>query len=374
MKKISVLTIILACLCLAACMKSSKESSSSSVAIQPSDSIKIVLSDDITPKDLGLPWLTQDDTFAYLTEKPFTINKFNLSNGSWTQIPLEMQGPNGVKSLGSFKFINEDTLIYYPYNSPEFYLLGTGGKKLMTFKLHPVDLSFESTVKENPSIYFNGTTYGFPSSKYGNPSQQDFYEKHTLISLFDIIKKETHSIIHFPEEFHNEVWSSNDRKYTVLFTEDHIILNFSKSKYLYEYNYDGKLANVKLASYSGIKAAQPFDQRLTPVETALRREFNGYYSHLIKDRYENKYYRVGILYDAQIDRNELNTTELYRILPKRKLVLISLDENLKQISTHLLSGVSDNSYFQTEKGLFFESFSEGDIEDVTTYYNFKINN
>jgi hypothetical protein len=182
-------------------------------------------------------------------------------------------------------------------------------------------------------------------------------------------------MIIYPEEFHDKVWSPNDVQRDILFTDDAIYISFSKSKYIYKYDYSGNLLKNGLMAFDEVKEAKRF--RSNPNENMLQQARNGAYHTLIYSKESRTIFRTSIFNSPWLAINSL--TEYAASARNRTIGIIAFNENLERIASIKVpyrSGIREHPYFIKNSKLYFNTWNAEKRENDNSlkYYVFKIDN
>ena len=326
------------------------------ITLKATDSLKIEFQDSIPIYSPGSSWNYNHNSLSFSSSTPtyIIIDTYYLNKKEWIRTYLNKEGPEGVKNAGGFE-IKNDTLIYATAGYSNFFLFNLNGTLIKEVKYGDRETSLN--IKEwNPKFYKNKKNFGFSTVEYeALSSDVSTYQKSKLYSIVNIDSNTVRHIISYPEEFHNKIWSSNDNSYTAISVGDTIIMNFSKSHFLYLYDLEGNLISSKEAKNPMVRDAMPMKSSSSQ-KNSLINEVNGHYNKLIYDKYRKVYYRTSIAYDTT--KNLENPTEftLFSIYSKKKLCITTLDENFNIIGMNYFKGrqggLGDILSFVNEEGLY----------------------
>jgi len=339
------------------------------------DTINIYIPDSI-PNPFSrsnLNWNANDDFLGFVgdpknDELPIHVYDFNKEN--WFNIPMKAEGPNQVYGLGTFSFNTDSTLYYFPSVVQKSFKANFQGKVIDAGEF---SIKFGHGINNtvfNPQIMQDGTKIGFLSMQFLDMDVIKNYELAKLFTIYDFKTKESNHIINFPKEFLGRVWSMNDQSMTSLFENNKIIINFSKSHFLYVYNTSGDLERKINVKVKGVGNAKPLENGSAgAINDMLKTYATGKYSSLIYDKWRKVYYRVGKYYDIN-NFAPKNIKELNSMRHKQVYVIVVLNESLEVIGTDYFNqseiNINDSNYFINENGLYLH-LSNYDDENMLSY-------
>ena len=327
---------------------------------------KIELPDSIPNPDSihNLYWNSDKNYLGFIEDIPIEnkiyIYLYEFDKKKWKIIPLSKEGPNQVYSLGSFAFENYDTIIYFPSSVPRVIRVDLNGNVISNNEFskkysHGINVSVF-----NPRPIKIDSSLGFLTTEYLHMDRVESYKQASLFTVYDFDTNVSNHLIKYPDEFIGNIWSSNDLFVNSIYNNNgDIILNFSKSHYLYIYDKMGKLKEKVNARIKQIRDAKPDTNNSDALQDMLRAESNGRYKLLIYDEWRNVYYRIASFYDTNTKPNPKNFQELQNLKPYLTHAIITLDENFKVIGQDFFkveeSEIGAQSYFVNENGLYLHS-------------------
>ncbi len=321
------------------------------------DSLIITIPNSVTHPDAdiyGKRYFTGNQ-FSFLTKSPFKnleINHYNIISNLWTTTSLETEGPNQVYGYGQFT-INDNLIQYFPSSPQSALILNKEGKVINEYNFSSNYLvnCYDNHISFQTGQFQNILYFGI--SEYKSLDDPATYESTNLIGALNLKTGELRKMTTYPEEFHNQAWSTNQTNRNYEFVDNKIYISFSKSENIYVYDTLGNLLNQKKINTSKIKKAKgrPLDES---VLNALKNEENGYYSNLIYDPFHDIFYRIGNYFDAPV-RNFKEAKDLLDVRDKKKLVILTFSKNLELLSKSEFdfkkTGLVDQYAFVTENGL-----------------------
>jgi hypothetical protein len=290
-------------------------------------------------------------------------------------IALPINGPNGVKQIGAFH-ISEENIFYFPENISSVLQYNLDGKLIKEYPFNNGFSHYYSPGNSNINKVINiGEELYFPISNYFPLSDPETFRKAHLIGVLNLTSGLFREIIIYPKEFHDKVWSPNDVQRNILFTDDAIYISFSKSKYIYKYDYSGNLLKNGLMAFDEVKEAKSF--RSNPNENMFQQARNGAYHTLIYSKQSRTIFRTAIFNDPSLPINSF--TDLAASARNRTIGIIAFNENLERtasIKVPYRSGIREHPYFIKNSKLYFNTWNAEKRENDNSleYYVFKIDN
>ncbi|MBO3699136.1 DUF4221 family protein [Roseivirga sp. E12] len=323
------------------------------------DTLNIQLPDTITHlNNESRPFFSSDEkSFSYLTESfsdVMSLNRYSFEKNDWTVTRLHIQGPNQVYSLGAFSGEHDDGSFYYlPTIAPHILKVSSKGNVLENYEYSPNrDLAYNSQVK-SPNIYDDGESIYFDLGEYRDLKNTSTFEEAYLIGAYNYKTNELKKLIHYPDEFRNKKWSTNDVGRNSVILKNRIYMSFSKSKKIYVYDLAGEFIKESEAGIDAIDESQGLESN-DPFQNALAQINNGYYHTLIYDKWQKLFYRLAIHFD--IENKISDPQDLGRAFQKRTLTILTFDENLNIVSKDSFltakSFISEEFYLMLEDGLY----------------------
>ena len=173
---------------------------------------ELILKDSLTidvPKNIqhlgGLvrpTYTTTNENFSYYVEKgqELIFHTYNRTFKQWSTIRLNKQGNQQVYGKGAFN-LNEDGMLFIPFNNPKILKLNNHGIKLSEHKFFSNrNMAFDSKVKKPIISVVNENIY-FDLGSYVNLNDPRTFEKTYTVAKYDTITKILEPMIKYPEEY-----------------------------------------------------------------------------------------------------------------------------------------------------------------------------
>lgn len=318
--------------------------------------------------DLSYFWSHDGESFSFLSNGSLDslfINRYAPTKG-WLKTLVRPYGPNQVYSAGAFAFNSDTSFYYFPSTVSKILSLNSlDGKVYVEFDYSPLRLERIRRNNNRASIYVGQGLIGFDLVEY-RPLEEEstFYESF----IYGLYKSDSlHKIIRYPEEFHGKVWSSNDVDRNSVVVDEKIYFNFSKSPYIYVYDFEGEMLGKHKVGSDRIKESE--SGRVDNAEINMfRRENNGYYTNLIYDKWRKVFYRIGIYYDTKEQMYDIK--DLARIAKKRMVTITTFNKDFKTLAYNefaLNSKMDERLCFVNEEGLFLLNRGAKTEDDLNFY-------
>ncbi|MFT6971850.1 MAG: hypothetical protein ACJAXX_002425 [Roseivirga sp.] len=318
--------------------------------------------------DLSYFWSHDGESFSFLSRGSLDslfINRYAPTKG-WLKTLVRPYGPNQVYSAGAFAFNSDTSFYYFPSTVSKILSINSlDGKVYEEFDYSPLRLERIRRNNNRASIYVGQGLIGFDLVEY-RPLEEEstFYESF----IYGLYKSDSlHKIIRYPEEFHGKVWSSNDVDRNSVVVDEKIYFNFSKSPYIYVYDFEGEMLGKHKVGSDRIKESE--SGRVDNAEINMfRRENNGYYTNLIYDKWRKVFYRIGIYYDTKEQMYDIK--DLARIAKKRMVTITTFNKDFKTLAYNefaLNSKMDERLCFVNEEGLFLLNRGAKTEDDLNFY-------
>ena len=328
----------------------------------------------------NLFWNSNEKYVGFLGDQngnEIKIHVLNIENGFWFNVKLLTEGPNQVYGMGSFTFNDDDTLTYFPVITPKILKINFQGEVLSSYEYSDKYKHAINNAVFKPDILLDNSSVGFLTMEFLDMDEISSYDKAKLYTIFEFKNEKAKHIIKHPEEFLDNAWSSNDRGMTAVYNNDKIILNFSKSHFVYSYDLQGNLIEKINVKVKGIGDATPLNKSKSgdAMAVMLKTEATGKYSSLIYDKWKRVYYRIGTFYDSPLFEPK-DFKELTAMRNKLTYVIVTLDEDFGVIGTdyfnHLETNLNNGSYFVNENGLYLNMINRNN-ENLISYVQIVLN-
>ncbi|WKD85064.1 hypothetical protein KCTC32516_00402 [Polaribacter huanghezhanensis] len=290
------------------------------------------------------------DDFFNNSDFPLSeIYQYNTVDNTWrAKLKFERVGPKGIGIGTGFHFYNQDSLFIASSYKHKLFLFNKENliKKYNTPEDYNLNLfTTRKAVSYKKSVFFPGTEF--------LKSNNDFTSNARLLLKLDLVTEKFQKILNYPEEYLNKSWKKELLNVSFIVKNDSIYSSFNKSQYIYSSDINGNYNNKYLAKskyLNEIPSLKPGTEN--SVRAKLNYYKNGYYTYLLDDTYNKRYYRFAYHLPLTAEYDKIKMSDM-------KMSMIVLDYDFKYIGeVDLPKEVSGYFCFITEKGLFLSLKSQ----------------
>lgn len=293
--------------------------------------------------------------FTYDLLDSLGLYKYSFEEGAWESSFFRLEGPNGIKKYDDFVLINDTLAIHGLKGFSSFQLINLKSNQVETYRF--LDNKMGIGKLTSSSVYFNGFTVGFPMSYSMSNKDENYTKKAPIYGFYDIGLSKLVTSFGFPEEFQNDIYSTNflDRDFIV--DGETIYLSMHKSNFIYSFDLNGRLNKKTSVSSSFVSVVNPRIET-HQIQNMISNMLGGIYSSFL---YDGKYFYRNVLYIPKHlqpdDRRDLKS--FMEAFENAKFKVIKLDKNLKIVAegefnaTSSKKGIGDNFYFKKDGLLYY---------------------
>ncbi len=356
-----------------------KEANNYKYSLVKADSIKINLQDTIPyPPASSYAWNYNDKYLAFLFSAtrfsgPIRLYYYNFIKKKWKLTLLNSIGPNGIKSEGSFAFLNDTTLFYDPAKVLErFFIVNNKSAKIIkTYRIKNLTYSIEYF---SPfCVYSDSEYFVFPLT-----SNMATYRNLKNIKLIGIYNKNIQSLkpmVNYPPSFPVPELKESSAQFssTVTIYKQTVVINFPKDPFLYSYNFKEDKFSKHLCENKGVYQVKKYsgDKR----RNAFIDFLTGQYKNVVFDPFRKVFYRLSYSFPNFKNGNIAfdNKQEIKNIIKKRRFTVQILDTTLNVIGETSFTNLNGLYFFVTQKGFYvYKSSGSYDEHEELGFVNLKL--
>lgn len=284
------------------------------------DSLVFSLDDSTVENMQHLQYFQRNDSniLAFTNDFDNSIVFYDYASRKYlNRISYDKEGANGIGSIFTFYYVNEDSIYHYHYNLRTLFRTDTKGRVL---EKHLIQ------VLPNPSpdsLFLAPTLFPRPQSPMrliGNEMlipgfliaevEGENDKNRPVMTFFNLI---THEVRHsdcYPSMYHNSNWGGDMNWRAVKYTmspDNEFVLSFSADHNIRVRNQDEEGYKEYYAGIGGEYDIEPIEKRVInfrsiPLEV-IRNHYirNLTYDGIYYDKYREVYYRIAKLPDSNID-------------------------------------------------------------------------
>lgn len=314
------------------------------------DSLVIKLPDSIYPGEVYWDFnKVGDDEFLFNANFPLSkIYPYNISKNEWLEVmDYSSDGPNGVGMATGFYVKNFDsTYIFSGYN----HIINLFKYDSIIIKKDNIFPDFDVNLFLYRKAKYVENTLFLPGTDFLNYDKPEGVNKGKVLLKYNVLTGENEAIINFPDEYKNRVWSKEYVFAPFIINDNHLIISYAKSPYIYKYDLDGNLVSRHDAHSKYVSIPDDLGKNADSSGEKAKNIYyeNGFYNYLFYDQENQLYYRIAKHLSLQ-NKTSQDTSSLNHM----DISIVVLDEDLNYLGeTELLDKSISGFYaFMSSKGL-----------------------
>lgn len=283
------------------------------------------------------------------------LYRYDFAEGVWESSFFTLDGPNGIKKYDDFVLINDTLAIHSLKGLSAFQLINLKSKQVQTYRFLNKKMGIGKL--SSSSVYFNGNRLGFPMSYSLSNKDENYTKEAPIYGVYDIEISKLVSSFGFPEEFQNDIYSTNFLHRDFVVVGETIHLSMHKSNFIYSFDLAGDLKKKTSVSSSYVSVVNTRVEA-NQIKNMISTMIGGVYSSFLFDG--NFFYR-GVIYFPKNSSNNNGVDLKYfmELYENARFQVIKLDKNLEKVAegefygASSKKGIGDNFYFIKEGSLYY---------------------
>lgn len=287
----------------------------------------------------------------YLFNANFPLSKiypFNITKNSWLEtMHFSSDGPNGVGMATGFYVKNFDsTYIFSGYS----HIVNHFNFDSILIQKHNISSNFDVNLFLYRKAKSLKNVLYVPGTDFLSYDTPEGVNKGKVLLKYDVLTGENKPIINFPDEYKNRVWTKEYLFAPFDINDNHIIISYAKSPYLYKYDLKGNLISKYSAHSKYVSIPDDLGKNADSNGERAKTIYyqNGFYNYLFYDKKNKLYYRIAKHLSSKNKASKAKSSLNYMDI---SIVVLDKDLNYLGETMPLDNSISGFYAFMSEKGL-----------------------